>query len=528
MGKGGRAQLCDTGTLMAILVVAALVRLIGIRFGLPHPQCRPDETSIVAVTNGFYLGDLNPNFFYYPAFFMMALAGVLLAWLWLGRVLGYVDGAAGMDALMTAATVTLAARLLSAAAGVATVWMIYGVAKRLFDRTTALVSAVFLALAFLHVRDSHFGVTDVAATFLGVVSFYWTVRLADGGRLRDLVIAGLAAGLATSTKYNLALVAAPALVTIVAGGSRSVFSSATLGRVALFGALMATAFVAGSPYSLIEWREMLSALQQESRHLAMGHGVVLGRGWVVHLTTTLRYGIGVPMLLAAVGGLVWLTVRDARKGLLVAAFPLVYFLVLGSGYTVFTRYMTPIVPFLCLAAGYAVTEAGRWVGTRSGLAIGPRLAVWTTAALVVAPAAWSTIQFDRLISRTDNRLVAASWVEKRFPDGASVAHVGPEGGRIVPFAGDAVRSARFPASTYDPTSPGTDVIVVQTSPLYPADGNDAAIASIEGRYVLAAEFRVARAHPADVYDRQDEFYVPFAGFEGTSRPGPNLAVYVRR
>jgi hypothetical protein len=47
----------------------------------------------------------------------------------------------------------------------------YAAGQRLFDRTTALIGAFFLACAALHVRDSHFGVTDVAATLLVTVSF---------------------------------------------------------------------------------------------------------------------------------------------------------------------------------------------------------------------------------------------------------------------------------------------------------------------------------------------------------------------
>ena len=31
-----------------------------------------------------------------------------------------------------------------------------------------------------------------------------------------------------------------------------------------------------------------------------------------------------------------------------------------------------------------------------------------------------------------------------------------------------------------------------------------------------------------VYDRQDMFYVPFAGLRHVTRPGPNFALYARR
>ena len=34
--------------------------------------------------------------------------------------------------------------------------------------------------------------------------------------------------------------------------------------------------------------------------------------------------------------------------------------------------------------------------------------------------------------------------------------------------------------------------------------------------------------PANTYDMQDEFFVPFAGFHQVEAPGPNLRIFVRR
>ena len=61
--------------------------------------------------------------------------------------------------------------------------MIYHLTRRLFDRATARVAAVFVALTFLLVRNSHYATTDATTTFL-LVSFpiaYFLV--AGGGRL---------------------------------------------------------------------------------------------------------------------------------------------------------------------------------------------------------------------------------------------------------------------------------------------------------------------------------------------------------
>ncbi len=232
-------------------------------------------------------------------------------------------------------TCTPPARLLSATAGLATVWAVFRVGQRLFGRATALVSAAFLAVAFLHVRDSHFGVTDVAATFVAVAAFLFVVRLAASGRLTDLIAAAVASGLATSTKHNVALVALPALVAMCTFRAHRI--SQRCGRVALFGLLMGLAFLAASPYSLLEWRQFTDAVREESVHLGAGHGVIVGRGWIVHLTFSLRHGLGLPMLIAGIGGLGWLVWTKPRVGALVGVFPVTYFLLMGSGYTVFAR-----------------------------------------------------------------------------------------------------------------------------------------------------------------------------------------------
>ena len=66
----------------------------------------------------------------------------------------------------------------------------------------------------------------------------------------------------------------------------------------------------------------------------------------------------------AVAGQLMLLVRKPRTGVLVALFPVSYYALLGGGYTVFTRHMIPVVPFLCLTAGYFIAETAGWVATR--------------------------------------------------------------------------------------------------------------------------------------------------------------------
>src|SRR5258705_10986002 len=76
------------GLLALLVVLAALVRVWGLRFGLPHTECRPDESVIVELAEQFWSGDLNPHFFRYPTLQMYLTATAFGADYVQGRVRG--------------------------------------------------------------------------------------------------------------------------------------------------------------------------------------------------------------------------------------------------------------------------------------------------------------------------------------------------------------------------------------------------------------------------------------------------------
>ncbi len=338
----------DNLLLIAILLVAAIARLWALGFGLPHPAARPDEEAVGAMAGSYYDGNFEQTIFTYPPLFILVVAGAL----WIvsrdvSSTLSWMNIRLGLSDPSTAAE-RIVARFLSAAAGVASVWLLFRIGTRLFGRPTAFVAAACLALAFLHVRDSHFGVTDVPMTCMVLVGFLAIVKLSESGSRRDLVAAGIWTGLAVATKYNAALLVLPACFAILNDPLRRPIRI-RLGRAVAFAAIMAAAFVIVCPFAVLSYEKFLADLMDVSRHLADGHGPDLGRGWTYHLTTTLRYGLGLPLLAAGILGLPLMVWREGRRGILVALFPVAYYALIGSGRTVFARYALPLVPFLCLS-----------------------------------------------------------------------------------------------------------------------------------------------------------------------------------
>jgi 4-amino-4-deoxy-L-arabinose transferase-like glycosyltransferase len=522
---GAAFQRCRTpeGLLViAILAVAAIVRLWGLSFGLPHPAVRPDEDAIGSIAGSFLSGNPEPPIFNYPPLFTMTVAATIwLVFTKLPPMLGRI----GIHPILPdpgMAGERMLARLLSAAAGVTSVWLLFRIAARLFGRPTAYLGAAFLALAFLHVRDSHFGVTDIPMTFMVLVGFLAIVRLSESGSRRDLIAAGVLTGLGVATKYNAVLLVLPAAFAILDDPLHRPVRD-RIGRVVAFVVLMAAAFLIVCPYALLSHERFVADVMFESRHLAEGAGADLGRGWLYHVTTTLRYGLGAPLFAAGLLGLPLMVWREGRRGVLVALFPLAYYLLVGSGRTVFARYILPAVPFLCLTAAYAVAAAAAWF---TGALHRPRWLIPITmamASVVISPSILSVVAFDRLLAREDTRVIARRWIEERFAPGATVAQVGPSNGHVyVDYENRYVLSNAISAER--PT-----LVIIVSSPL-PGSPNLARLAPLLDReYDLQfAQMVAGEDDGANTYDRQDEFYLPLAGFHRVERPGPNLRIYVRR
>jgi hypothetical protein len=345
-----------------------------------------------------------------------------------------------------------------------------------------------------------------------------------------VLFAGAASGFATSTKYNAAVIALAALVAIFLNkAARSQSLGDRVRYAALFGCTMAGAFVLASPFSVLDFREFRADVIFETRHLADGHGVILGRGWSHHVTSSLRYGVGLPLLVTGTAGMFLLIARDRRKGILVAIFPLSYYLLIGRGYTVFARYIIPVVPFLCLTTAYAVSEAAAWMSSRT------RRASWSPAftSVIVLWLAWPSVQsvinFNRLMARTDSRALARAWVEEHIPPGRTIAQLGMESGHVLLFERDP-SEAKY--AKVDLGRPGVrpDVVIVNSSPLpRPHQPSARELRILSRDYQVIASFNAfASGDPANIYDWQDDFFLPLTGFKGIERPGPNVTIYVRR
>ncbi|MEO6062480.1 MAG: glycosyltransferase family 39 protein, partial [Thermoflexales bacterium] len=185
-----------------ILVVAAGLRLRGIEFGLPYAY-HADEPYYVSAALNLGAGIIGKQ--PYPTGFSNLLLVEYAAYFLSGWATGAFSSVRQFEAAYRndPSVFLRLGRLTSAVFGVLTVICVYAIGRAFRGRLVGLGAALFVATAYLLVRDSHFGVPDIAVTFwVSVAVLANIVALRNGPSSRLVAIAAGATGLAFMTKWS--------------------------------------------------------------------------------------------------------------------------------------------------------------------------------------------------------------------------------------------------------------------------------------------------------------------------------------
>ena len=424
--------------LLAVLVLALALRLKGVAYGLPYSFVNADESIVVPKAFQAARGELNPQFFFYPSlyFYLVAALYVLAAPVW--WLLGQGNLLGTTSFVIDPGIHFLLGRLLSVTLGTASVYLLYRLGRDSFGRPAGLIAASLLAVSPLHVAYSHMAVTDVTAvafSLLALVLLHLAATGAEQSRTevatrRLLVIGAVAAGLATSTKYNLGMLVLPATVAAVyacrpaaarrtAAGARGALVWARLLALRVY-LPMAVAFVLASPFVVLDAPHFLSDFVRQNRIMDRGWlGFEnVGNGFWYNVTPNLTGAVGVVLVLLGAAGLGWALWRRTRLDVMVAPYAIAYFVYIGTWKELADRYLLVIVPLLILLAARSCVEVTELWPRRRRIVV-PLVAVVLVAAAV--PPLASSIAYDRTLSGADTREVAREWIQDNVPPGARIA-----------------------------------------------------------------------------------------------------------
>ncbi len=419
--------------LLGLLPLAFLLRVCGLDWdrGLLF---HPDERQILMVVERLAFPNhwhellsasspLNPRFFAYgsfPLYLLRMLSWIVARWqpAWASMSHFYVLG-----------------RLLSALFDTLTVLFMYVLARKVFDRRVALLTAVFVTFTVLHIQLAHFYTVDGLLTLLIVLSVIVAVDVARHGRRRDAALLGLLLGIALATKVSVLPLALVVLVTWMTSALGERWSWSQLrtdwrvawkrvrGRAGLSLGTAVLFFFLFQPYALIDVYHFVTGVGQE---------IAMSQGWY-DFPYTRQYAGTLPYLyqarqialfamgppLAALGfvGLLWLSFqarrRPARDLAVLLAWPLLYILTQGAAYAKFIRYTLPLLPFLSLAGAALWVATWDAVGWRIRTARARRACRAGLAVLLGLVLLWTmfyTAAFLNIYRRPHTWVQASSWL----------------------------------------------------------------------------------------------------------------------
>jgi YVTN family beta-propeller protein len=332
------------------------------------------------------------------------------------------------------ARVFIAGRAVSAILGSCSIFVAYGIGNRLYGRGPGVISALVLAILPVHVVNSHYLTSDVSMVFFLLLAFLGLISSFKSPSKKGNGLAGLAAGLAITAKYNAVYLLPVAflmhLVSRMGGWGKKVW----------FYPGVAVGFQIGEPYALIYRRQFWESIRPYLQTGNLPEGAVPGIGALLSLQVKNMavFGFGFALTLALILVLIRLCVRistslprqQARSlkdvvsqyfrapkahlhlilGLMLVSFVLSMVLLRQP----MLRYALPVMVFLIFPTANFLSQQSFKPWTR-GLVI---TVLFLTGML-------SLLQVEILTQEhTVNQ--AFQWIERHVPAGASIKKGWPE------------------------------------------------------------------------------------------------------
>ena len=473
----GRLSGLSPGLLLPVILLVALgLRVYGMDWDQGH-GFHPDERSIYMQSDCMYrvlteapgYGDCvranpetEPGFPSIGTFFDADESPLNPHWFPLGSILIYlivairfvVEPFTDMGSLMA---MGYAGRSIMVMADVGTVFMAYVLGRRIWSRGVGLLASALVALAVVHIQHAHFYRPEPLLVFFLMGAFWAMLKMMEHRRLRDSLLLGLFVGLAVVPKVSVLPLVLPLAVAygyrLFSGpdsgwaipSSRQAVRVA--GHAAAAGALALGVFAITMPYALLDFGAFIDETSWQA-NMARTAGTVPftvqyidSTPFVYELKQTTLWALGLPLGIVAWAGLLFTAWHTRRGGpsrggeLLLLAWVVPNFLLLGSFEVKFLRYIFPLMPFLILMGSAMlvwsvnhsrevaarVVARGRDVSTITRLAGRhlPKGAIVVMVAVVLGTGLYA-LAFERVYAEPHPAIKASRWINQNVPRGSTI------------------------------------------------------------------------------------------------------------
>lgn len=419
--------------LIGILAVSFVLRIWSVNFGLPDLfHC--DER--IFPYNAFYAISHKGKIFYvhnYGSFIPYLLSGLYAIYFLILKIIGAVVTPFDFLVLFmkNPSNIYLIGRTLFVIAGTMSVFILYLLGKKLYNKSIGLLSAGFLGISFLAVQQSKFMKGDTLGTLFLLLAFYFMVSSKCNDKTqktkikshiygyRQEVLAGVFMGLTVAARFTLWIV--PFCLVFMCLINKKAEIKQRLKNCLVLAGSGIIAFLITTPIIIFQFHDFVNEM-----HLRMAEASTawISPGaqpiWLFYLTEHMGKGIGWPLEIISICGVFYSMYKRENIGLVV--FLVLFFALVLNNSANFERYAVPVIPFFALFAGRLVY--------RIAFRVHPQIAGKGIALLIiiiaVIPNLVKTFRYNYLISCPDTRTIARKFIESTVPAGAKIVAEGAE------------------------------------------------------------------------------------------------------
>lgn len=397
--------------LALIISIAFSVRTIGLNFGLPFAY-HDDEPIIVNYALSYGTGDFSPRTFNIPPLLSYLLYFEYGIFYLIGLLLGIFSNINDFGYLFLnnpTAFYLIGRFTYGVLPGTLSVFFLYLLGKKVFNKQVGLIAAFFLAVNFLHVRDSHYIYFDIPLTMFLIILFAKSADLIRTNALSDYVWMGILTGIVTAIKY-FGLLLAPFLTAVLVHNF-FVYRDKPLQTLSRAGTLIlvsAATFFILNPYVLLQYQRFLRTFT----HIPASPQDI----WF-HLKVSLLGSLGLPMLCCSLFGIFAAAVRKNKVSWLLSVFVASYYFIIMLRSQRAERYVMPLVPLLLLFAGYLIHILTEHITQP----LGKKAVLILISCLLVALPSYKIFLTDRLFLMPDTRTQAYHWIKGNIPSSSAIA-----------------------------------------------------------------------------------------------------------
>ncbi len=344
---------------------------------------------------------------------------------------------------------------VSALFGIAGIFAVAAFTRRAFGGAAGVAAAWLMALDPLQIAHSRMALTETTFTALALAQLALIARAFEKASVASAIGAGIAAGLATATKYHGAfpLLAGAAVGAIDVGravaSTRFVLAIARL-RMLVIAGLAAAPFIAWVAFDIRSTAGFERFLADRATWVNGLHAWTLRRTAVFFFETLSRFGTIELLVLFSIGVVLFLRLaewRRASSATLALVSPFVLFVVLVA-YRNYVRLMVPLDALLIPCAAFLVADFSGFIVARAAATARKisweAVAAGVAIALCIRPGAHA---LEAVRFRGDGYPRMADALRSRFPSGdAPIVFVGQHSlyPYLTPALADRVISVKEP------------------------------------------------------------------------------------